>query len=549
MLVVPLFVLTPRFEVIEWDPLARFGVKNAKEAASTGFSEEIDLRREGRLEPDTSQAFVVRVTDRDGVPVRYAARRSALAGRGAGPLRERGLESRERAELAEGAPAQRQHRRAVIPIDDGIIMRFRVPRRLGTLLLAEPVILGPERGMLPVVMEDTMKPQRVPLFFEACGTVVSVAYLTEPEYRYIQMIPQGASSRALPCRADARPMGTFAQRLRGEAPGLQHTVPQTVVAPAATTAGAEQYPGDERFHAALDRQSERGSFLPPAYWERVAHMLTGHLSRSGEYAYSLERRRQDRQLDPVEDFLYNVKQGPCEHYASALTLLLRSRGIPARIVKGFRGAEYQGEGTYIVRNNQAHAWIEAQVPAEKGGPEYEWLILDPSPPDAQPSTSAPGALAVERPGVVARPDHGLYRRRPGGPLAGSDPRPAGRRTAAVAGPGTARAWGSGGWYSADDGAAPPKATGRAGSMYSRLLELLDRHARLRPRPEETPSELARRAAAYLAGRAATRVLAEVPAEVVAVWYTMRYGGRRPEEPVMRETASRLDALAAALRRG
>ena len=89
--------------------------------------------------------------------------------------------------------------------------------------------------------------------------------------------------------------------------------------------------------------------------------------------------RVDPSLDPTVDFLTNVRRGTCERYASALTLMLRSVGIPARIVKGYRGWDLEA-GQYVVRQRHSHAWVEALVPADGPGPlRMEWLTLDPTP--------------------------------------------------------------------------------------------------------------------------------------------------------------------------
>ena len=87
--------------------------------------------------------------------------------------------------------------------------------------------------------------------------------------------------------------------------------------------------------------------LPPEEWERVGRALEKHLAQSGEYGYTLDLRRQDASLDPAMDFLVNVKAGHCERFASALALMLRSQGVPSRVVVGFRGAADQGNGVYM----------------------------------------------------------------------------------------------------------------------------------------------------------------------------------------------------------
>ena len=92
-----------------------------------------------------------------------------------------------------------------------------------------------------------------------------------------------------------------------------------------------------------------------------------------EYFYTLEPPALGR--DPVDQFLFNTQQGFCEHYASAFAVMMRSVGIPARIVLGYQGGELNsiGQETYlIVRQSDAHAWTEVWV--EGAG----WYRVDPT---------------------------------------------------------------------------------------------------------------------------------------------------------------------------
>jgi protein-glutamine gamma-glutamyltransferase len=74
---------------------------------------------------------------------------------------------------------------------------------------------------------------------------------------------------------------------------------------------------------------------------------------------------------PVDEFLFETREGFCEHYASALTVLLRAAGLPARIVMGYQGGELNGiGGYYIVRQSDAHAWTEVWL-ADAG-----WVRVD-----------------------------------------------------------------------------------------------------------------------------------------------------------------------------
>jgi hypothetical protein len=77
---------------------------------------------------------------------------------------------------------------------------------------------------------------------------------------------------------------------------------------------------------------------------------------------------------PIEEFLFNRKTGYCEHYASAMVLMLRTLGIPARMVSGFLPTEWNDYGNYFtVRQRDAHTWVEAYL----GG--FGWVSFDPTP--------------------------------------------------------------------------------------------------------------------------------------------------------------------------
>ncbi len=103
----------------------------------------------------------------------------------------------------------------------------------------------------------------------------------------------------------------------------------------------------------------------------MARRIEEHLQDSYQYTLDLEAVEQG---DPVSDFLFNVKAGHCEYFASAMVLLLRTRGIPARLVNGFQMGEYSAvAGAYTVRQSDAHSWVEAYFPKSK------WITFDPTP--------------------------------------------------------------------------------------------------------------------------------------------------------------------------
>ena len=103
----------------------------------------------------------------------------------------------------------------------------------------------------------------------------------------------------------------------------------------------------------------------------VTRRIESHLRSS--YRYSLNLRRTD-DGEPVADFLFNVRAGHCEYFASALTLMLRTQGIPARLVNGFQMGEYSEiSDFYTVRQSDAHSWVEVYFP------KYGWIAFDPTP--------------------------------------------------------------------------------------------------------------------------------------------------------------------------
>lgn len=118
-----------------------------------------------------------------------------------------------------------------------------------------------------------------------------------------------------------------------------------------------------------------------------------HMFRdSGEFEYSLQGQPRQAGVDPVEDFIKNNRRGHCEYFATALALMLRSQGIPSRVVVGFKTNEWNELGNfYQVRQLHAHTWVEAFLQPEEIPPELlhadrawqwmngGWLRLDPTP--------------------------------------------------------------------------------------------------------------------------------------------------------------------------
>ena len=108
---------------------------------------------------------------------------------------------------------------------------------------------------------------------------------------------------------------------------------------------------------------------------RKAAAIASYLSKT--YGYTLQLPLVPPK-DPVANFLFERKMGHCEYFASSMAVMLRTLGIPSRVVNGFRGGIYNDiTGTYIVRARDAHSWVEAYFP------EYGWYAFDPTPGGAQ----------------------------------------------------------------------------------------------------------------------------------------------------------------------
>jgi transglutaminase-like putative cysteine protease len=88
--------------------------------------------------------------------------------------------------------------------------------------------------------------------------------------------------------------------------------------------------------------------------------------------------------DSIDEFLFDTKEGFCEHFASSFVFLMRVAGVPARVVTGYQGGDVNPvDGYMIVREADAHAWAEVWLGEERG-----WLRVDP--------TAAAAPMRIER---------------------------------------------------------------------------------------------------------------------------------------------------------
>ncbi|MBI4569326.1 MAG: DUF4129 domain-containing protein [Planctomycetes bacterium] len=287
----------------------------------------------------------------------------------------------------------------------------------------------------------------VPAAGRAIVTITPVQWLGLPE---VEVDDHGVlrtpAAPAGPCRYDAR----------------AYILPATVRDPAALNRAPKAPPAfdggrslalpegrDEQAYAEIAALAAKVTASARGRYDE-ARLLAAHL-RGGAYVYDPRASSGEKPPgDPLVEFLLRRRVGYCQHFAGSLALLLRLRGIPARVAVGFLNGEWEDLGQcYAVTPRHAHAWTEAWFPG------YGWLPFDPSPPPpAWRNAPAPttgtrspspnggdsnGTAPTEPPGRSAAP------REPGNPPAPSTGAGAGRPSATRSG----AASGAGAWPKRD----------------------------------------------------------------------------------------------------
>jgi protein-glutamine gamma-glutamyltransferase len=153
--------------------------------------------------------------------------------------------------------------------------------------------------------------------------------------------------------------------------------------PAVLRAGATDYNAypewiQSRYFQLPDSVSKRTRVLAQQITQGLSNnydkavAVRDYLLKNYPYDYSPPPQQPDS--DSVDQFLFVDKRGVCEHFTSAMIVLLRSLGIPARFVVGYGSGTYNPiTGFYEVHANDAHAWVEVYFPGA------EWVPFDPTP--------------------------------------------------------------------------------------------------------------------------------------------------------------------------
>ena len=145
----------------------------------------------------------------------------------------------------------------------------------------------------------------------------------------------------------------------------------------------------------------------------VARAMERWFATSGDFRYETDVTGACRPGEGVVDCLLRSRVGFCQHYATAMTLLLRSRSIPARYVQGYLPGRQAGDATWVVEASAAHAWVEVWFPG------FGWVRFDPTPGGNAANGQETSSFPEGRPVPTPTPDPELPEPTP----AFSDPPP------------------------------------------------------------------------------------------------------------------------------
>jgi hypothetical protein len=380
---VGIFLVTPRTDSASWNPLLRFGqIRNVGGAGVTGFAEQMNLNKTGEIELNEDIAMTVSVTDMNDKP--YSGLAFDQRWRGA-VLEHYDNGVWNRRVMRKPVPKVIQKKLPYFGPEQLILHYELTPRKVGGLFLADPIRFNysdPD-ARLPVVIDPPY--QDMSFFYEQGSTVqysMAVSKIRQP-IGYKQVVPSRNQGE--------RSVATLDNEFLGDliTPRIGALEEWTLGVLGSIKEDPRYGLQKVTFPKGSVREQGRPS-IESTYREVVARALSSYLSQSGDFTYTLEIKRVNPNVDPVVDFLLNVKKGHCERYASGLVLMLRSLGIPSRVIKGFRGCNYSDNGSYVIRNNQAHSWVEVLVPQlssdgtfrqdkVSGRPIFDWLTLDPTP--------------------------------------------------------------------------------------------------------------------------------------------------------------------------
>jgi len=548
-----LFFFLPRFSDSQWVP-------NKLQAANqlmmkAGGGPGIDMLREGVIEMRPDPAFEVQVFNNDGKPIDLPAnqhwRLEVLDVYNHGKF-EAWEKSTPFRSMREPLPS-REHLAANTQLpsvpptdmkDAQVYLYFQIDHHLaGGVPLADPISSKTEVGLFPHFDDDNRSQNPFIRLQVESGIFLGKTHGASRTMRYGQIITPSWRGLQVP----AFPISTryLSHLVSPVAPGQE--IPPSIEKFARKLLG--QLPGLTR----EDIQADENKLFPKEKHAKIAQALCNHLAHSGMYSYSLRQRFLDRSEDPAADFLINVREGHCVRFAGGLTLMLRSLRIPARLVSGYQGYESLAKGRHLIKQNMAHAWVEALVPGDKDG-VWVWLQLDPTPSNGDEAETSLTLVnwmwsRLSNPQFLWKNmimDYNTERQSE----AKDQLQHIWQRLTAQDGEGTVleNLWETYHWLIVILGALATawlafllrRLTWRRGrtraaaappDFYTQLLRVLARRCRLQPATGQTPLEFARLAGKTMADSRRDRTgplsaeLTDVPIRAVKLLYRLRFGGQ------------------------
>jgi transglutaminase-like putative cysteine protease len=242
-------------------------------------------------------------------------------------------------------------------------------------------ITSSETNTVPVAAEDNLlqDDQRPDERMEVQAKVKVLA-----NHSAVAFVPDAPLRLSVPAQVDIRGESQDVAAIRLDTPlqrNQEYTVSSAVsqaTSQQLRTAG-QDYPGWVR-----ERYLQRPRDLPGRVAERAREVtanaftpydkavaIEAYLRDSFTYSTRVPAVPPDR--DWVDFLLFDSPKGYCDYFATAMTVMLRTAGIPARVASGFAPGDFDaGSGTWLIRENHAHSWVEVYFP------RYGWVTFEPS---------------------------------------------------------------------------------------------------------------------------------------------------------------------------
>lgn len=336
-----IFLIMPRS--LGNNSLGQWGGAGAA-SLSTGFAEDVELGRPGRITDSPTPVLRVSITDRNDQPV--------------------GSDNSKAIYLRGSVLTQYNNGRWIAHSEQSIPTTFRT--RIVQRDQSVPIVNDNSRANWTHEYNITFdrKNQNYGYLFtpwkplELRPTTNQARVGIDPDTRMILLA--------------SKPVNSY--RVRASNPEFQQPPPTTnrssnPIDHAGITPNIEQLASQILTQAGIDPNSQTRA---PADDIKAVRALENHLR--SQFKYTLISEPVPPNRDATDWFLFDRKEGHCEYYASSLSLMTRSVGIPARVITGFVAAEYNDvTGSYTVRESNAHAWVEAMI-----APNF-WLAFDGTP--------------------------------------------------------------------------------------------------------------------------------------------------------------------------